>query len=462
MIKRETLKQAIDAISRRDPEIGYALDEMLAAGKIDVPAPGQDPLLGDDFYFLFNNYKARVSRFLYINKGNIPIEERLLLKYGELQKKLELLEKGEAVDTPQAALAIRKSGLRFMVVHEIDYAIERVKHQLEKTGTTLTASTVRITADGQSVESIFATADPAEGCKRLIFFLESLKQDHDREPPAAGFRNVEIFYRGFVGNDVPAVFTRFPYTMNSLLQVADINIEFFHVRFFLNRLIRNQWRHLYAGLVKNQIVGLLYLTFKKEMFHNNLEIKFIATARSTPTEEPLPAASPLRGIGTFLVAGAWLQWQTRLSEAKELLLDSEIGARHFYDSMGFVSRGMSEYTLGTPRAFLLKTIVTLASSSAEIGPPVYREIGKILQKQVKSLRRRAKTEKDKAERSAIIDAAGEFLKVQAATEAGKSLLKILSKYYKKIPESKALLQGLTGDRIDEKEGKIERASGSHY
>lgn len=37
MIKRENIKQAIDAISARDAEIGYSLDEMLGMGQIDVP-----------------------------------------------------------------------------------------------------------------------------------------------------------------------------------------------------------------------------------------------------------------------------------------------------------------------------------------------------------------------------------------------------------------------------------------
>jgi len=445
MIKRETLKQAIDAISRRNPEIGYALDEMLAVGKIDVPGPGQNPLLEDDFYFYFNDYKARVSRFLYIDKGNIPIEERLLLKYGELQKKQELLEKGEPVDTPEAGQIIRMAGLRFMVIHEIDYAIERVKDQLEKTGAAADASPLRMSDAELSLSGIFSAADPAEKYRRLIFFLESLKEEPGEESPAAGTGDVEILCHGGVGHNVPAAFMRFPFTTSSLLQVADINIEFFHVRFFLNRLIQDQWQDLYACLVTNKIAGLLYLTFKEQMFHKNLEIKFIATARSTPPEGSRPAAPPPRGVGTFLVAGAWLQWKTRLTEAKELLLDSEIGARHFYDSMGFVSRGLSEYALGTPRAFLLKTIVRLANSTPEIASPVYREIAKILQKQVKSLRRRPKSEKDKADRIAVMEAADEFLKTQAATESGEQLLRRLYKYRKKIPESAALLKRFSAD-----------------
>ena len=462
MIKRETLKQAIDAIGRRDPEIGYALDEMLAVGKIDVPAPGQDPMLGDDFYFLFNNYKARVSRFLYINKGNIPIEERLLLKYGELKKKLELMEKGEPIDTPESAWIIRKAGIRFMLIHELDYAIERVKNQLEKIGAAPDTPADHMTATERSVESIFSTADPVERYRRLIFFLEALKQDHGEESLTAVNRDYKFFYRGVVGDGIPAVFMRFPYAMSSLLQVADINIEFFHVRFYLNRLIQNQWQHLYACLVKNKLVGLLYLTFKAEMFHKNLEIKFIAAARSTPAEGTLQAAPPLKGVGTFLVAGAWLQWKTRLAEAREILLDSEIGARRFYDSMGFVSRGLAEYILGTPRAYLLKAIVSLANSSPEIDPQVYRDIGKILQKQVKSLRRPVKTEKDTSERNAIIATAGEFLKVEATTESGEALLRLFRKYHKKIPESAELLRICSADRTPKKEENTERAAGSHH
>ncbi|MEW6674092.1 MAG: hypothetical protein AB1427_20555 [Thermodesulfobacteriota bacterium] len=460
MIKRETLKQAIDAIGRRDPEIGYALDEMLAVGKIDVPAPGQDPMLGDDYYFLFNDYKARVSRFLYINKGNIPIEERLLLKYGELKKKLELLEKDEPADTPEAAWIIRKAGLRFMVIHEINYAIERVRSQLEKIGADADTPAEGMDAACRSLEYVYSTAEPAERYRRIILFLDALKRELGDEPLAAPGRCCQMFYRGVVGEDTPADFTQFPYALSSLIQVADINIEFFHVRFFLNRLIQNQWQHLYACIAKNKIVGLLYLTFKGQLFHKNLEIKFIAAARSTPAEGTVQAAPPLRGVGTFLVAGAWLQWKTQLAEAKEILLDSEIGARRFYDSMGFVSRGLSEYILGTPRAYLLKMIVCLAESAPNMDPRVYLQIGKLLQKQVKSLRRRARSEKDKAERRAVIDAAAEFLKTQAETEPGGSLLRLFQKYHKKIPESADLLRICSGNSVIGRGENLERAAGS--
>jgi len=463
MIKRETIKQAVDAIGRRDPEIGYALDEMLAAGKIDVPGPDQNPILGADFYFLFNGYKARVSRFLYINKGNIPIEERLLLKFGELRKKQELLEKGEPVDTPKAARVIRNAGLSFMVAHEIDYAIERVRNQIEKNGDAPAAAEDRLPAADVPIEVLFATPDPAARNRRLILFLEALKQDQAEEGPAADSRRLKVFYQGILGDGAPAVFVQFPYTMNSLLQVADINIEFFHVRFFLNRLIQNQWQHLYACQAENKIVGLVYLTFKGQMFHHNLEIKFIAAARSEPAGAKMQAAlPPLRGVGTFLVAGAWLQWRTRLREAREILLDSEIGARRFYDALGFSPRGISEYILGTPRPYLLAAIVRMANSSPGIDPQVYHEIGKVMQKQVKSLRRRPKTEKGQAERDAVLEAAGEFMKAAADAEARAALLRLFHKYRKKIPESAEFLRSYAADRAEAQMESSGRAAGSHH
>ncbi|MDF1590301.1 MAG: hypothetical protein P1P89_02200 [Desulfobacterales bacterium] len=462
MIKRETIKQAIDEIAARDPEIGYALDEMLGMGMIDAPAPGQESTLGDDFYFFFDGEKARVSRFLYINKGSVPIEERLLIKYGELLKTQELLEKGTSMNYLEAAGEMRLAGLRLLLNHEIDYAIERIKKQLVRLGEPFQTTGEVQDFTNNPLEYIYSGKTVAEQKRRLIFFLNALKQDRQLPKISKNETDPAVLYHGTVAADIPAFFVRFPFCPESFLQIADINIEFFHVRFFLNRLIQNQWRHLYACVVKNKIVGLLYLTFKEQFFHKNLEIKFIATARATSVDEITKATPSIRGVGTFLVAGAWLQWKTRLAEAREILLDSEIGARRFYDAMGFVSRGMSEFILGTPRGYLLNAIVMLANSSPNMDPQIYREIGKILQKQVKSLRRRPKTEKDTSERSAIIEAAGEFLKVEAATESGEELLRLFHKYRKKIPESDEFLRIYSAERTQEREENTERAAGSHH
>jgi len=63
MIKRENIKQAIDAISERDPEIGYSLNEMLGTGQIDVP------LQGDELHFLFDRQKVPINNSSILTKG---------------------------------------------------------------------------------------------------------------------------------------------------------------------------------------------------------------------------------------------------------------------------------------------------------------------------------------------------------------------------------------------------------
>jgi hypothetical protein len=87
MIKRENIKQAIDAISKREPEIGYSLDEMLGTGKIDIPSQADVSPRGEDLYFFFDKEKVSINKFLYFNEGSVPIEQGLLIKYGEMIKR---------------------------------------------------------------------------------------------------------------------------------------------------------------------------------------------------------------------------------------------------------------------------------------------------------------------------------------------------------------------------------------
>ena len=66
MIKREHIKQAIDAISRRSPDIGYSLDQMLGMGVIDTAAGAQD---GDNLHFVFDDEKVLVNKVLFFNEA---------------------------------------------------------------------------------------------------------------------------------------------------------------------------------------------------------------------------------------------------------------------------------------------------------------------------------------------------------------------------------------------------------
>ena len=408
MIKRETIKQAIDAISQRNAEIGYTLDEMLGRGIIDAPSPEGETLLGDDFFFFFDDYKARVSKFLYINKGTVPIEERLLVKYGELLKKRELMERGEPVDDPAAAKTIRIAGLRFMVLHEIDSAIERINK-----------------SDGIPAES-------------LVPFLETVKQQTDPLTVSPDGNDHRVLYSSVVGVSTRALFLPFPFCMDSLLQVAHINLEFFHVRFFLNRLIQGQIQNNFVCVVDNRIIGAIYLIFKQELFFRNLVIDFVATLRGK-MGDPSAASAP-RGIGAFLVAGVWLEWKTGAFKARDITLDSEVGARGFYDSLGFQPRGFAEFVLKAPKGHLLKSIITMRSHRRLLPPSLVREIGALMEKQVKSLGKRPKTEKDAAIRKRTIEAVREFLTTDTYAGYSERTVRLLLKYKERIPESESLLR----------------------
>ena len=131
MIKRENIKQAIDAISKRDPEIGYSLNEMLGTGKIDIPSQAHVSPKGEDLYFLFDKEKVSINKFLYFNEGTVPIEQGLLIKYGEMIKRQELLNRVEAPDYKQVVVEIHNAGLRFMVTHEIDYVLGLLRKSQE-------------------------------------------------------------------------------------------------------------------------------------------------------------------------------------------------------------------------------------------------------------------------------------------------------------------------------------------
>ena len=69
--------------------------------------------------------RATVKKFIYFNAGTVGIEERLLVKYGELTRRQELLDQGGRLDFIAAAAEIRRAGLQFMVLHELDFAIQR-------------------------------------------------------------------------------------------------------------------------------------------------------------------------------------------------------------------------------------------------------------------------------------------------------------------------------------------------
>jgi hypothetical protein len=420
MIKREHIKQAIDAIARRSPEIGYSLDQMLGMGVIDTAAGADQALEGDNLHFVFNDEKVLVNRVLFFNEGIVPIEQGLVIKYGELVRKQELQDKSDSFNYRDASAEIHRAGLELVVTYEIDYAIRRLRRELE---------------DMQSPSS---ESRPKQ-IRDLIASLEAMKKDErpieirekDGEPV--------FFYRGVVDASTPAYFMKFPISMDTLMQVADINVEFFHVRFILNCLIRSLETNLMACVTGESIVGLIYLTLKDRFLKKDLEIKYLATLRGKTWNPKGLAPKPLKGVGTFLVAGVWMLWKNERPGLKEVVLDAEVGARRFYEAVGFESRGLSGYVLKAPKGYLLRSILTMTHHCRNLRQELIQELGKLIVGEVKGLRKKAKDEKALYKRKASISAIQECLKPETRHELSKVASIALLKYQKKIPESLGIL-----------------------
>lgn len=432
MIKKENLKQAIDAISARNPETGYSLNEMLGTGQIDVTPQLENASQTDDFHFLFDREKVSINKFLYFNEGIAPIEQGMLIKYGELVKKQEVLNRENSFNYMKAAEEIRDAGLKYMVTHEIDFALARLKkrHGILETN-----------ARHPNLEHPGMENTPGSG--KLISFLGKLKLDNETlEIPGKG-DDPAVLYKGVVNADTPSYFICFPFCMDSLMQVAAMNLEFFHVRFLLNCLIQGLEKNLFICMVDRKILGLIYLTLKEQLFYKGLEIKFVATLRGKAYNQTESSTRVFKGVGTFLVSGVWMLWKTQVPEVREIFLDSEIGAMGFYEAIGFQSRRLSQYALRTPKGQLVKAILIMANNSRDLGGRAIGEICAVMEKQIKGLRKKAKNEKQRSARKAVIASVKESLKSRTHPELAETTLSMLRKYRDKITESEELIQFAT-------------------
>ncbi|MCU0596436.1 MAG: hypothetical protein MUC98_13380 [Desulfobacterota bacterium] len=415
MIKREHIKQAIDAISRRNPEIGYSLDQMLGMGVIDTAA-GEDD--GDNLHFVFDDEKVLVNKVLFFNEGIVPIEQGLVLKYGELVRKQELQDRSESFNYRDASAEIHRAGLKLAVTYEIDYAVRRLRREVEDNASPAAESRQKQIQD-------------------LIASLEAMKRDE--RPVEIQEEDPAYFYKGVVGESTPAYFMKFPVSMDSLMQVADINMEFFHVRFVLNCLIRGLESNLMACVTGENIVGLIYLTLREQLFKKDLEIKYLASLRGKTWDPKGLSAKPVKGVGTFLVAGVWLLWKNEMPGLREVVLDAEVGARRFYEAVGFEPRGLSSYVLKTPKGYLLRSIVAMAHRCHTLREDVIQELSKAIVREVKRLRKKPRNQKDLSRRNAALSAVKECVKPETRPEISRAVFLALLKHYKKIPEFMALL-----------------------
>jgi len=386
MIKREHIKQAIDAIAARDPEAGYGLDALLGSGRIDLALPHQAVTPGGDFVFLFENRPVTVKRFVFFNQGSVAVERGLLIKYGEMVAKSTLEEQGPSRDYKAAALQTRIAGLDFLVRHEIDGVLSSLKPADQTAGDAFNAGPLQ----------------NRNGHQKRIAFLNTLQYAASTVEMPALMPGPPCYKSRLRGN-VPVAFGRFVYSADTLRQVADINLEFFHVRFLLKCLAAGLEKRLYAATVGPHIVGLLFLDFKQTLFTKRIEIVYVATAAGGGESSRWPYKTVLKGVGSVLMAGAWLLWKTQYPHYKEIFLDAEVGARRFYDRMGFRSRGLTEFVMGPPRPYLLAHIVRMLAEVDELPLDLNRTIRKLIHRYAAALRtrRRLSAEKQRYRRSVL-------------------------------------------------------------
>ncbi|MBW2029838.1 MAG: histone deacetylase [Deltaproteobacteria bacterium] len=430
MIKREHIKDAIDAIAKRDPGAGYSLSQMLDQGIIDIPSQQDRAIAGNRLYFLFGGREVPVNRFVFFNEGITPIEQALLVEYGELLGKENLRRDKRDAGYRAMSQEIREEGLRFMVCHEIDYAIERIKKRF-KGRETVASQPGGIGREVAGIENEEA---------RLIARLERIKQD--RTPlDTRKLKGVSsVWYEGFVGGDRNAIFTSFPYCMAALMQVADLKLEFFHVRFLLNCLIRGLANNIFACLVDEGIVGLVLIGVGRKPFYPEIEIKYIATLSSSPNSLARGSYRDVKGVGTFLVSGVWLLGENELGGVKAITLDSEIGARGFYEALGFKSHGLAGYVLKRPEGLLFKSILTTANRAERLTERAVRDINSILSNQVRLLGKKPKKKKEEALRDIAVACVRECLKPGSRLEFARTAMWTLIKCRERIPEAEALLE----------------------
>ena len=349
MIAREQIKLAIDAIARRAPDIGRALDELLAVGRIEPADEAAAAAAAPDFCFRFDGRPVRVRKFLFVNAGTAALERGLLIRYGELRRTQELSLSRKRVDFLQAAREVRRAGLQTLLDYELALARERA-------------------------------AGRPEALERLAVLEEDREEDSiPRDPGAPG-----VLFHGPLEGGRDGLFVQFPFCLEALRQVAEINLEFFDVRGLLGALLQDRGHRYFAAISEGRILGLLQLTPRREGFVYALEITQIATVRGRTGED---SPEPPRGVGRFLVAGAYLFWKCFFPRARHLILDSEIGARGFYDRLGFSFRPPHRYRLEAPGPALLAAVLPLLETLADAPPRLGHEIAGHVARQIRRMSR---------------------------------------------------------------------------
>jgi acetoin utilization deacetylase AcuC-like enzyme len=416
MLNKETLKQAIEDISAREPEIGCTLAGLLASGRIDVPSKTKEDVNSGLYHFTFDNRAVAVKKINLFNEGSAALEQSLLIQYGEMVQK-QLFPGGTGpVDYSRAAQSIRSAGL----MHLVEYEINRACKELDPNSS-------------RNRRKSFTDNDPMDDA---VAVMTCLRDDKSTKDFPKNVHDPRVLFAGAVNADTPAFFIRFPYTQEALKQAADLDLTFFSVRFILRCLVNGTFKNLFACVVDNAIVGLVYLRRHERFLYEGIEIKYIATARDAGKD--WTAKNPVyRGVGAFLVAGVWLLWKNTMPRVREIFLDSEITALRFYEQNGFERRRFYVYVLVRPAGRLLNTLAVMIDRSRAIHSRVVDETLGYIQHHVRLL---ARKQAGHPARDASIAFIKECLLSLSKPELAHTAAKWLLRYKQSIPEVEELLQ----------------------
>ena len=354
VIAREHLAEAVDVIARRDSTVGHALREFLGTGRLRARPRAEVPT------FELDDVPTTVRRHQWIHQGTPALAERLVLAFGEWRVRQEQPDSSSAHERDRARRQARRAGLETLLEFALAAAEDRARDLME-----------HAPADGQLAAN--------------FTLLEDLHADFPSATMPWDTTQPDVFFKGVVDVDTAALFCRFPFTRDSLRQVADRNLEFFSLHFVLDHLLRGEHRNLFCCVVHGRLVGLMTVRSVLEQGRTELEVQWLATSRGGPTGAPLRGEWVHRGAGAMLLAGAWLLWKLYEPRLTGLVVQSEPTAAAFYESLGFTHAMVNVYHLDDPRGHFLRNIVAMANRIDHLPDDVQREISFMVKRQARAL-----------------------------------------------------------------------------
>lgn len=385
MIKREHLKMAIDAISALDRESGYGLRELFDDARIRLPAGGASSAKesgAGGFHYYFEGERVPIPKTAFVAEGIATLEQSLVFKLGALRQKQARAADWTSGNVRQLAGDIRRAGAEQVVDYEL---------------------------------------------RRLAVWPDDLDEPFRMPDPNSDGPH----FSGHLAGGQPARFVPLTLNRETLLQTAGQRFEFFTVRFLLDRWSDGTLPWIYACISRRQILGLVMLQLHGNAVNSRLEIKYVA--RRMP--QHLDTEAPPKGVGTFLLAGAWLLWHSYCPRARHIFLDGEVGARRFYLDGGFREQRLCRYLLETPRGYLLTAIADMADDSRLPAGRVRLRLEALIQASIKGLRR-ASVDRNRAFALMFIQ---RCLMCRYQPYPATTALTLLLTYQARIPEAAALI-----------------------